>query len=754
MARAPFVALLLCGCAKESPDPPRPIISKSPTPRPALAAARAGFETRLIRREKESSPAEPPPARMFDLVKYESPAGALSAYVSHDPEDNTRRPAMIWLVGGFGNSISPVAWEAATRENDQTAGIIRKAGIAMMYPSLRGGNDNPGLKEGFLGEVEDVIAAANYLRSLKHIDPTRIYLGGHSTGGTLALLTAAATNNLFRAVFSLGPIDDPVRYGQEYLPYDINDAREAELRAPIRWLHSIKTPTHVFEGVDGNISSLLAMQQENTNPLVRFHPVEGSDHFDVIAPLSELIAEKILGDPGPEAEITITDEEVQARRASQLPPPRTPFPAGDPREEQIEFEYAVYLNGQRSEKECLDQARALIAREFGHLALPTEDEEPGPRLEARLLFVPDAPADYAVPAPEDLPFHSRGITPAEADSIQSCSQALRLRFRHPSSQALRGLQTANRLAQRLAEETNGFPWDEETRQVFSLATWKRDRLDSWSGDFPDAPNHFTIHAYQNGDHIRAITLGLRKFGLPDVVIEQFSWADNQPMGILMNCFAQAMVEGATFENPDAFELNLAQLKSASIREQNLNALKEGGQGRVLIALKEASWDPGDPPNRLIEITADHHEGPDLFARQNAMLQEMFGVEAGVNFIEHTDALEAASKQARARLPELKAAFEAGLEPGDTLLVKAPFETAAGGREWMWIEVQRWDNERITGSLRSSPQHIEGLQAGQRVSVMTADVFDYLRRTLDGKVEGNETGRIIETLSNQQGENAR
>ena len=80
----------------------------------------------------------------------------------------------------------------------------------MMFPSLRGGNDNPGKKEGFLGEVNDVLAASEFLSRQEYVDPDRIYLGGHSTGGTLALLVAASTDK-YRAVFSFGPNDDVER---------------------------------------------------------------------------------------------------------------------------------------------------------------------------------------------------------------------------------------------------------------------------------------------------------------------------------------------------------------------------------------------------------------------------------------------------------------------------------------------------------------------------------------------------------------
>ena len=75
----------------------------------------------------------------------------------------------------------------------------------MMFPSLRGGNDNPGVREGFFGEVDDVLAAAEYLSKQAFVDPQRIYLGGHSTGGTLVLLVAECSGR-FRAVFSFGPV--------------------------------------------------------------------------------------------------------------------------------------------------------------------------------------------------------------------------------------------------------------------------------------------------------------------------------------------------------------------------------------------------------------------------------------------------------------------------------------------------------------------------------------------------------------------
>ncbi len=89
----------------------------------------------------------------------------------------------------------------------------------MMFPSLRGGNNNPGQIEGFFGEIDDILAAAEFLAQQPYLDPDRIYLGGHSTGGTLVFLVAEASGR-FRAVFAFGPVVDVREYGQEFIPFD------------------------------------------------------------------------------------------------------------------------------------------------------------------------------------------------------------------------------------------------------------------------------------------------------------------------------------------------------------------------------------------------------------------------------------------------------------------------------------------------------------------------------------------------------
>ena len=304
--------LLLFGCSQKEPQ-------KSgdgggqPEKQVALPEARRGFTTKLLPQNPEREPVAKPPAALFRVVQYESPAGKMAAYLSKDPADGKKHPAIIWIFGGFGNDIGDTAWKAQPANNDQSASAFRKAGIVMMYPSLRGGTENPGSNESFFGEVDDVLAAADFLAKQDFVDPNRIYLGGHSTGGTLVLLVAASSSR-FRAVFSFGPTDDVAGYGAEQLTFDTSNKRELELRSPKRWLHSIQSPVFVLEGDgEGNVEQLQLMSRASRNPLAHFHMVKGGSHFSILAPMTRLIAGKILRDDGPKTNIEFTEQELVAR---------------------------------------------------------------------------------------------------------------------------------------------------------------------------------------------------------------------------------------------------------------------------------------------------------------------------------------------------------------------------------------------------------------------------------------------------------
>jgi pimeloyl-ACP methyl ester carboxylesterase len=284
-------------------------VMAQPSSDSALVQARAGFTTKIIR-QGEKFPALPvPPAGVFERVRYKSPAGSLAAYVTPKPEGNGKYPAIIWITGGDSSSLEDM-WKPRPRENDQSAAAYRRPGLVLMLPTLRGGNDNPGRREGFYGEVDDVIAAADYLASLPYVDPQRIYLGGHSTGGTLAMLVAESTKR-FRGVFAFGPVAAAHYYGEDYNYYDIKDMQEAKRRAPILWMDSVRNPLFVLEGaVGGNLQDLQEMRGKNKNKAIRFFEVANKSHFSILAPANDMIAAKIVSAANNGGEVDISPADI------------------------------------------------------------------------------------------------------------------------------------------------------------------------------------------------------------------------------------------------------------------------------------------------------------------------------------------------------------------------------------------------------------------------------------------------------------
>ena len=112
-----------------------------PDPSRTLAEARRGFRTTLLRKEGGGGELATPPADVFTVVRYDAPPGKLPAYLTPDPGDGRKRPAIVWITGGDCNTIDEGCWREGS---GQAAGEYRKAGVVMMFPALRGGNDTPG----------------------------------------------------------------------------------------------------------------------------------------------------------------------------------------------------------------------------------------------------------------------------------------------------------------------------------------------------------------------------------------------------------------------------------------------------------------------------------------------------------------------------------------------------------------------------------------------------------------------------------
>lgn len=412
--------------------------------------------------------------------------------------------------------------------------------------------------------------------------------------------------------------------------------------------------------------------------------------------------------------------------------------------ESIHFHYAVYMLPVHAKDPSVVLHEALIR---GYANLKLVDEIPK---EPREMFVSahlqkHVQQEYAPPSVEDLQYSGEGLSQQQAKALQKSEEAFILQFAHPKENMWTALHAANLLVEEIARQTGGLVWDEETRQVFSPDAWHEKRLKPWAGDPPDISSQTVVQTYKKDEFVRAITLGMTKAGLPDVVVDDFSWSSENQVVDLINLFCQSMVEGVVFEKSGKFNLSLQAIKNSEVRDAQSKSLKRNFVGVAYLSLKPGVWEEGDPKNRLIQLTSDRYVGNDVTAKQDRMLSCFFGWEDKVTAVQHNEVVLEESRKERAKLPGLQKDFNAGLQQGEFIQVKVPFKTPDGGNEWMWVEITSWKGNLIRGTLENEPFNIPDLHSGQIVEVWQGDVFDYIREYPDKRREGNTTDALLDKM---------
>ncbi|MDJ0787173.1 MAG: DUF2314 domain-containing protein [Myxococcota bacterium] len=416
-----------------------------------------------------------------------------------------------------------------------------------------------------------------------------------------------------------------------------------------------------------------------------------------------------------------------------------PAPRGDLRDAHVVLQFAVYLL-EPTEKDLSARAEALRAARFAFLKPSVKLSED---MELPALVVSTPPiAEYAPPDRELLGYFGKGLSDEQKLAASKSERVVVLTFAAERATATRVHAAAMALAAELATELGGLVWDDATRLLHSVDDWKQRAVFA-----PDAPvdvrYHVTMHAYRDGELIRIITLGMEKFGLPDVAVNDVPAGSSRSMGNLVNLVCQTLVEGGTFAKEGRLPVDIVALRNPAMRESQAESPGSGATGKAELVLRWIEPDEGDPENRILELA---FKGPASQVAQEAVLSQVYGGDDEIVYVDHDDReLQAASERARKRLLSFRPKVSGGYGVGERLLVKGPFATPDGGAEWMWVEVVRWEGDRLEGILDNDPFNVPGLKAGARVHVQVDDVFDYLFYHQDGRVEGNETAAIIQRM---------
>jgi dienelactone hydrolase len=174
-------------------------------------------------------------------VEYESSGGKLKAWLFRPQlAQQQTHSALVYLHGGF----------AFAKDDFADCRPFTEAGFVVMCPTFRGENGNPGDFEMMFGEVDDAAAAIRWLATQKGVDPDRIYVFGHSSGGVIAAMLALYDKLPIRHTGSAGGLYGPDLFTlePETVPFDLGDNNEKQMRVVIGNIRWMKRRHYAFVG--------------------------------------------------------------------------------------------------------------------------------------------------------------------------------------------------------------------------------------------------------------------------------------------------------------------------------------------------------------------------------------------------------------------------------------------------------------------------------------------------------------------------
>jgi uncharacterized protein YegJ (DUF2314 family) len=352
--------------------------------------------------------------------------------------------------------------------------------------------------------------------------------------------------------------------------------------------------------------------------------------------------------------------------------------------------------------------------------------------------------DLLLPPKDTLDVVAPRLTPSERAGVHARPRAVVLRAQGPFTPEHLPARAIFAAAAVLAERLDGFVYDEVARRIEARSDFAAHTITAKLGEPAFARKHIVIQLYRQDDGTaRLLTLGMARFGTPDLSIRGATMASGPVLAEVINATARLLAHG---ESDTAITITLDDVAAVVGKKPSELHPNPSAARPVTLDLREPERVEGDPDNDMMELVP-RGDGGDRREAWDEVVASLFGVAPSVQTAVGDEELAAIAKKAQRELPKAIARFEAG---EGTLFVKGPFSIPEDRRvdggattELLWLEAASCDARACTGVLSNEPTYATNLALGKTTSVRREDAVDWVIQARDGGVVGGESIKALQ-----------
>jgi len=320
----------------------------------------------------------------------------------------------------------------------------------------------------------------------------------------------------------------------------------------------------------------------------------------------------------------------------------------------------------------------------------------------------------------DVDASARGLTAAQVASVKKLPRVVAVRVATATGPRQLALRTCLAAAAVIAQRTGGIVWDQLLGRMETPAAFAKHVVTTPLGASAFRADRVELLYQPKGETVvRVLTSGLSRWGAPDVEVAGVPTAASERIAEIVLGVAAAIADGAK-QGP--IVLSRDDLGHARGEAYPTDA---GLPASAPVEIDVVAEHPenGDPNDFMARIVPPGADGP-IGALDLA--ERFFGPVLAAAPSSAT--LDARRREVKGKLASALGRRGAGKDAGTKLLVMLPFPIPGdAGVESMWIEVTRFDDRTVTGTLTDDPLGATDVKRGDVVTRPRSDVEDLEER---------------------------